>query len=147
MQLVGQAHSVTHLRSEWSEQKFSSTIIIIPSERYVPQNWLCRGTLARSLWHSKLKTNQTDIALNTLFIFSPYLGMFTSSRWLTEVGRGDVSHFGSRRLFSSERSLFSDSLVAKLAVFSVLHWSEGTVSSIFVLMLDSCCQSTQVFFF
>lgn len=59
--------------------KFSTIIIIIPNERYAPQNWLCRVTLARSVWHSKLKTNQTDIALNTVFIFSPYLEMFTSS--------------------------------------------------------------------
>lgn len=61
------------------KNELSTILIIIPSERYAPQNWLCRVTLAHSVWHSKLKTNQTDIALNTVFIVSPYLEMFTSS--------------------------------------------------------------------
>lgn len=76
--------------------------------------------LRLSVWHSKLKTNQTDIALNTAFIVSPYLEMFTSSWWLTEVGRRDVSHFSCKRLFRSERSRLSGCCLVKLAVLSVL---------------------------
>lgn len=118
--LLKKAQSVIHLRSDRTQtdcEKFSTIIIIIPGERYAPQNWLCRVTLAHRVWHSKLKANQTDIALNTVFIFSPYLEMFTSSWWLTEVGRGDVSHFSCIRLSRGERSLSSDCYLVKLAVF------------------------------
>lgn len=96
------AHSVNNCA------KFPTIITIIPSERYAPQNWLCGLTLAHAVWHSKLKANQTDIALNTVLIFSPYLEMFTSSWWLTEVGRVDVSHFSCIRLSRGERRLLSD---------------------------------------
>lgn len=120
LKLLVLAHSVPHLRSERSHtdcEKFSTIIIIIPSERYAPQSWLCSGTLALRVWHSKLKANQTDIALNTVFIFSPYLEMFTSSRWLTEVGRGDVSHFSCIRLSRVESSPLSESHSVQRAVF------------------------------
>lgn len=80
-------------RSQNNYEKFSTIVIIIPSERYAPQSWLRGGTLAHGVWHSKLKANQTDIALNTVFIFSPYLEMFTSSWWLTEVGRRGCESF------------------------------------------------------
>lgn len=76
MQLVcGQKESEFHC------EKLSTIIFIIIfilSERYAPQE-LALLSVSDSQCMLKLKTNQTDIALNTAFIVSPYLEMFTSS--------------------------------------------------------------------
>lgn len=135
-------HNATRPRSEWVWihcEKHSTIIVILLllSERYAPKSWLCWVSQARSVWHSKLKTNQTDIALNTAFIVSPYLEMFTSSWWLTEVGRRDVSHFSCTRLFRSERSCLSGCRLVKLAVFSVLLRFKEFVSIILFKVLST----------